>query len=88
MNTQNGRFRHLKNYKTGEKTNDARYTYTVSVVKGSRVLASYKGKTDNVYGGLTFSKLPTNVNLFIRITAGSHPAYDLIEGYGTTKFLD
>ena len=79
---------HLKNYKTGEKTNDARYTYTVSVVKGSRVLASYKGKTDNVYGGLTFSQLPTNVNLFIRITAGSHPAYDLIEGYGTTKFLD
>ncbi len=78
----------LRNYQTGVTNSDGSCKYTVSVMRGKKVLASYVGKTDNISGGLTFSKLPTNVELYIRIKARSHPAYDFIYGSGDTEFFD
>lgn len=78
----------LRDYRNGNTNSDGKYKYTVSVMKGNKALASYEGKTDNILGGLVFSKLPTNANLFIRVKAGTHPAYDFLYGHGETKFLD
>lgn len=72
---------YLRDYRNGNINSDGKYNYTVSVMNGNKAVASYTGKTDNILGGLTFSNLPTNTDLYIRVKAGSHPAYNFLYGH-------
>lgn len=80
----------LRNYQTGEITISDFYKYKVSVMKGSKSLFSYIGKADNVYGGLTFSNVPTGVELYIQVSKSgtSYPPYDYMYGEGDTEFFE
>lgn len=78
----------LRDYRTGVTNSDGSCEYTVSVMRGLKAIASYVGKTDNIKGGLTFSNMPTNVDLYIRIKAGRHPAYEFVYGTGETQFFN
>lgn len=50
---------YLRNYRTGEvdMSGDTKYIVAIRDTLGRKIF-SYVGKTDNVYGGVTFSKVP------------------------------
>lgn len=79
----------LRDYQTGNKKTDPNCEYTVSVMKGNKAIASYVGKADNNLGGLTFSKMPIDAELYIQVVlTGHHDAYYFLYGHGETKFLN
>lgn len=79
----------LRDYQNGITKPDPNCKYTVSVMKGNKALASYTGKADNKLGGLTFSKMPINEELYIRVMViSSHDPYYFLYGHGETRFID
>lgn len=79
----------LRNFLTGDTKTDSNFKYTVSVMRGYKALASYTGKADNKLGGLTFSKMPINAELYIRVKIESrHDPDYFLNGHGETQFLD
>ena len=61
--------------------------YTVSIRDASgRALFSYRGKADDVYGGVTFSKVPKRQ---LRISVSKKKSGNwFLKGEGDTQFLD
>jgi len=78
---------YLRDNLTGETDASGRMTYTVSIRDASgRALFSYRGKTDDVYGGVTFSKVPKRQ---LRISVSKKKSGNwFLKGEGDTQFLD
>lgn len=77
---------YLINYRTGEvyMSGDTKYIVAIRDTSGRKIF-SYVGKTDNVYGGVTFSKVPKK-KLCISVSKKKTGEYFLF-GKGDTAFL-
>jgi len=78
---------YLRNYRTREADMSGNTKYIVAIRDSSgKKIFSYVGKTDNVYGGVTFSKVPKK-RLCISVSKKKTGEYFLF-GKGDTAFLD
>lgn len=76
----------LRNNRTGVMKTDSNSTYIVAVRNSkNNVVCSYRGKADNIYGGLVFNNLP-KTKLYIVILRESQGDWHLY-GKGDTQFL-
>ena len=78
---------YLRHYHSLKKNASGDTNYIVAIRDSSgKKLFSYTGKTDNVYGGVTFSKVPKK-KLCISVSKVKKGAWFLY-GEGDTQFLD
>lgn len=79
----------LLNKKTGATYTSADHYYIVSIMQDSKTpIFSYKGKADNVKGGVKFTNVPTGTNLAIQVRNETKlpNSNTYLDGKGTTTF--